>query len=314
MNLKKVAALFYLLILAFTINASEVELLSSIDKARLTTGDVAIFKITLKKKKDIILEIPDVGPKITGFRIIEFFNEKERELSDEKVELVSVYKLQADLVGTYILPAIELKYLNNKNEETSIKTNEIFVEVVSVLKEGDENSDIKDIYPLFSLPYSLTIWGYVFVSCLFLLIVGFLFYRFYKKRKQNKEIKTNIPPDQVARSHLEHLIKMQYLDKAQYKLFCYELSEIIRNYFEDSYAVALTDMTYEEIKKELVKRQEIAEEIKDQLLLILKECDVIKFTDTILSKERGSDLISLVEKIIKETSPKNQEEEEESVV
>ncbi len=129
-----------------------VEVEAAIDRAVATTGDVLTYTVAVDYDPAYTIDAPETGAEIAGFRIIDTRREEPRTMGDRTVE-ERWYKLRADLVGSYVLPAITVRYAPGEGQEGEtgeVKTSEIFVEVASVLPaEGEETAtDIRGLKEL----------------------------------------------------------------------------------------------------------------------------------------------------------------------
>ena len=82
------------------------------------------------------------------------------------------YKLRADLVGSYVLPPVELAYrlaatagepAASETPAESVQTSEIFIEVQSVLPAGGEATDIRGLKPLRQVKTPTPVWLWVLI-------------------------------------------------------------------------------------------------------------------------------------------------------
>jgi len=285
-----------LFFLSFELLAAEVKLDAKVDRALLSTGDLVIFTVTLDLPKMLSLEIPNIGDKIQGLRVVDFGIVPEKEVDGRKVSSLW-YKLQADLVGSYILPAVELRYKNSKGIEESIKSSEIFIEVESVLeKDKTAKKDIRDIKPIILSP---PLWPYyVAAIALVLLLLGAGLY-YYRKLRTMK-----ISDVAVIPAHTQALDALHQIPKQPLKLYAFTLSEIIRVYFENTFLLPVTDRTIEEIKREIVAVTLLSDILKAQFMQILEKTDLIKFTDTTMVEVECDALIQMARQFVQETMPR----------
>ena len=125
-----------------------VEVATAVDRAVATTGDLITYRITVDHDPSYEVEIPEPGSEIAGFRIVDIGDEEPREERGRRVR-ERWYQLRADLVGSYVLPAVEVafRHVDDGPEEAvrTVAASEIFVEVESVLPAGGEVTDIRDI-------------------------------------------------------------------------------------------------------------------------------------------------------------------------
>ncbi len=272
--------LIFLLFFSITAFASELKLDVKVDKALVTTGDIIMFTITMDAPKGLSVPIPNLGDKIQGFRIVDFGTTPEKSIDDRTISSMW-YKLQADLTGSYILPATQITYKNSQGIEETIKSSEIFVEVESVLdKNKGEKKDIRDIKPIILSP---PLWPYYLVGTLLLIGLIFAFIRFYKKRKNKKVEVIYIPP-----AHEVALTALKTIPRTPLKLFAFTLSEIFRNYFERRFKLPVTDKTLEEIKRDLDTVQQPSDELKKSFLNVLEKTELIKFSDMEISSKKDA--------------------------
>jgi hypothetical protein len=95
------------------------------------------------------------------------------------------------------------------------------------------------------------------------------------------------------------------------------LSVILRRYLEEIKPIKATDLTYEEIKKQLNVGEFISSELKKSLLFVLEKSDFVKFSDYKPSKEDHALLLQNCYDFIEKTKPldeKVEESDEESVL
>ena len=291
------------------LHADEVVLSAGVDRATVTTGDMLMFTITMERKTEIEAAIPEIGSKIQGFRIEDFGTETPQREGDLVVEK-RWYKLQADLSGSYILPAVKVEYVNQAKEKKEVSTSEIFVEVKSVLpKEGEEAKDIRDIKALSPSKRHLSLLSIIIISVLFLTVItlGFLW---FKTRRGTISKVEEIPCYQRALASLGELEKTEMVGKR----FHFSLSEIMRLYLEQMFSLPATDMTLEEIKKAIKKLNQLSQKQRDDFLHLLKQTDLVKFTDSELDKAQGEQLLQCGRLFVEQTMPKLVSQEEESVV
>ncbi len=306
--MKIISLTFFLGLFSAALFSAEVKLDAKVDKALVSTGDLVMFTVTLDTPKGLSLPIPNVGDKIQGFRIVDFGTTPEKLVDDRNISSLW-YKLQADLVGSYILPALEIKYKNSKGVEESIKSSEIFVEVESVLsKDKSAKKDIRDIKPIILSPAR---WPYYLAAgILVLLLAGFGVSMFKKIRKKKNDDAFIRPPHEVA------LEALQRLPRTPLKLYAFSLSEIVRIYFEKIFFLPVTDKTIEEIKRDIGSVTSLDQGLRKQFIVLLEKTDLIKFTDSTITDGDSETLVQIAQRFVKETMPKevNKENEEDNIV
>ena len=199
-------AFFNILVLLFiskALFAEGIKLNSFVDKASTTTDDEIKFTITLNHPQNIDINIPDVGPLISGLNITQFQDEKPETVKDTVLK-EKWFILKANISGTYQLPSVEI----TSNNET-FKTSPIFVEFKepnSTSKNDSTQNDIRDIKDIYLSP-SNNLWVALIIVFL-VLILGSLYY--YKFNFKKSSIPITIPAHETAFSELLKIKKIEF--------------------------------------------------------------------------------------------------------
>ncbi len=276
---------------------------SAVDRAVITPDDVVQFTITVNADPTIDIDIPEVAKKFSGLRVIDYETDLDREENGRTIKRKR-YKLKTDETGSYLLPEIELFYRTPQGEKKTIKTSPIFLEVKTPesLKAG-EAEDIRDIKPLFIIPYD---WRWVIYSVATLLLwgIGFLIWKWIRVRRSQPIPLPVIPPHEIALTRINAL-KIQW-EKREigFKVMHYELSEAVRAYLEGRYGLRATDMTLEEIRREINTVADLGSSEKPILSELLGQTDRVKFTDYMPSESQSDTLICLALSFVEVTRPR----------
>lgn len=306
-----------------SVKNESVILKAEVDKANCSIDESIIFKIILKYNKDLQhgVEIPEVGNLIQGLRIADF-GVTESKVEDNLIIKERWYKLQADIAGSYILPSVDIEYINNQNKKEKVSTSQIFIEVTSFdsntqVKDdkNKERQDIRDIKPIIILnKQNIFIFIIIAIIILILIIFGIIFY-LRKKRKKIKIVDEKSPYE-IVLSQIDYLKNTKWLEENNIKKFHFYLSELIREYIEKIFLFPATDRTTYEIERN-ISNLELSNEQKNILLEILHKTDVIKFTDIVYSNEVSLQILNKTEEFINSTKPQEEEnlsEHEDQVI
>lgn len=290
-------------------SAEPVRVRSEVDKAVASTNDIITYRITFERRLDVPhFDLPEIGKDIAGFRVVDFGVDPAR--TEEGIEIVSRwYKLQADISGSYVLPALKVSYQDKDGSRQETATSEIFVEIQGTggatdqtgKDGGKEAKDIRDIKPLIVPPMSWK-WPLIVIAllCLSGMAGGFIYW--WHRKTKNKPI---VPkkPHEVAYERLAALKKSSLLSEGQYKLFHFTLSEIIRAYVEGRFGLAATDRTTEELRVQVQNLRELARDRQNDFINILLQTDLYKFTDTVASEAVSLALVDAAENFVRQTRP-----------
>lgn len=285
-----------------------VETRSSVDRAVATTGDVITYTVKVDYDPAYRIELPEPGAEIAGFRIIDIGSEEPRDEDDRRIE-ERWYKLRADLVGSYVLPPVQVVYrpateagVEEAAAEGSVdeavaageasdpasqalaadptegpqvvQTSEIFIEVESVLGDG-EATDIRGLKPLREVVRPTPWWWFAAGGGAVALmgLLGFLLWR----RSHRAKLVPPRPAHEVAYEALERLRRTDFDDPEAMRLFHFEISEVIRTYVENRFTLNATDLTTEEIVAELDGLRDLSGDESRRLHSFLAATDRVKF-------------------------------------
>ncbi len=280
-----------------------VETRSRVDRAIATTGDVITYTVTVDHDPAYEVELPETGAEIAGFRIVDVGSEEPREEDGRRI-LERWYQLRADLVGSYVLPPVEVAYRpaaegseGLAGEEPAageaatpevtpegtpeaagwetVQTSEIFIEVQSVLPEGGEATDIRGLKPLREVKTKVPWWWFAagVGAAVLLGLAGFLLWRRFHK----PVVVPPRPAHEIAYEALERLRQTDFEDTEAMRRFHFDISEVIRAYVENRFTLNATDLTTEEIALHLGEVRGLAGDDDQRLRLFLAATDRVKF-------------------------------------
>ena len=258
-----------------------VEATGAVDRAVATTGDLITYRVTVDYESDLEVEIPDAGAEIAGFRIVDLGREEPRERKGRIID-ERWYQLRADLVGSYVLPPVEVGYRKAMadGEEPApwetLSTSEIFVEVESVLPLDGEADDIQGLKPLRKIQRPMP-WLWVVLGLVGVAILAVLIWLYLRRRARQRALVPVIPPHELAFAALESLRRTDFNDAVAVRRFYFEISEAIRAYVEGRFGLNATDLTTEEIVTSLPVLGELQADQDSILQSFLMDTDQVKF-------------------------------------
>jgi hypothetical protein len=278
-----------------------VEFKASVDKAAATVGDSIMLTLSLSSEPQIAVRLPDAGSQITGLRIVDAGEEGPKPV-DNRTMQKKWYKLQADLAGTYIIPALSISYTDAAGAQQEQKSAQLFIEVTSAPhdQKQDAGRTIRDIKPPQDIPWSP---GKPFIYGLLvalLLIAGgaLLFYYSGKKRQPPAPIK---PAHIRAFEELEQLTREQLIEKGIVREYYFRLSEIFRRYIERRFQIPAVERTTEEIMPAIARLQICDSAIKAETREILCYADLVKFARFCPDRKTSDTDYQRVVRVIEET-------------
>jgi hypothetical protein len=317
-------SLFLLESLALTSSYAEdqtakVKLKSLVDRATATTSQQVTFSIELSRDQKIEIEIPQVGARIAGLRVVDFGQDPDQKRG-EIVYSRHYYILEADISGTYILPAIKIEYRDSAGKTKYASSGEIFLEITGIASSGDQEKrdDIRDIKGLIERPIDylkIIIWT---LSLLTVLGISFAIYYFMIRRSDKGKLLPSIPPREVALAALEALRQQLPRGSIGQKEFSFSISFIVRSFIEEQFSFPATDRTTEEIGKAVNTIISLSDDERSEFYQILQGVELIKFADYSLAEAEQMNLIKRSEDLIASSAPKIEDrsiaEQEDSII
>lgn len=245
---------------------------ASVDRAVATTGDLITYTLTVDRADDVSVEIPEAGGEIAGFRILDS-GQRSSVAAGRTIER-RWYQLRADLVGSYVLPAVTVTWRRGQGTAERVQTSEIFVEVKSVLPAEGEAADIRDVKPLEKPPVS-RVWLWL-AAGVALALAALAFY-LLRRRKAGARLVPKRPAHELAFEALGRLRQTDFEDPAALRRYYFEISEVVRTYVESRFAINATDLTTEEILRRVTELAEIDPVNHERLRRFLLDTDQVKF-------------------------------------
>jgi len=263
-------------------------------------GDKIQYQITINAKSNIDIQLPDISKKLGDFEIEDSGLTKRGFFGKQRI--IQWYILANYEIGEFIIPPVVIKYkARNENQYQEAETNEVEVEIKSLLDKEQRIDDILDIKGPVSLP--LSGWIYILLLLLLLLIVGLVIWKAVNLRKKTikKEIVVIKPAHLIAHEALAALRQKDYVSLGRIKEYYEELSLIVRCYLENRFNFKAPEMTTEEFLSAAEDSDKLSNEHRKLLRGFLTHCDLVKFAKYGPSKDEMNASIESAEKLIDQT-------------
>ncbi|HLG29202.1 MAG TPA: BatD family protein [Candidatus Brocadiales bacterium] len=269
---------------------------ATVDKTEVNIGDKLRYTIKVDYASGVTVTFPDFGEHLvrhgesafgmTGFTIKDSGTGKPKNMRNSRIVQEQWYILDTYTTGSYTIPSATIKYTEPGGEEREVKTPELHIEVKSVMKEGEDASNIKDIKPPVNIPVSyrkLYLWGGIPFG---ILVCGGAASWLLLKRKRNgiSSVLIKRSPGEIAYDALDALSKSDLITKGQVKEYYFSLSNIVRHYIENRFQLMAPERTTEEFLVEMSNADSrggvttpLQDKHKQLIKSFLRHCDLVKF-------------------------------------
>ncbi len=254
-----------------------VKVVAKTDRTKATVSQTMLYTISVQYDPEVTVKLPEAGAKIAGLRITDFGENGPAEI-DDLLLYEKWFRLQADIVGTYIIPSMTVSYAEKNGDKKELKTPQIFLEVTSSLtnQEGEESTDIIDIKPLRKIKRDLKL--FIIAGCaaagILLVAAGLFFY--FKNRKKSK-LEKRRAAHVIAFEELEKLEKDGLIERGIIKDHYFRLSDIFRTYIENRFDISAVEQTTPELVPEIRKLADVDASVKSKAEEFLEYSDLVKF-------------------------------------
>ena len=262
---------------------SQVVVSASIDSVQMFIGEQAKLTIKAIQPQDYTLQFPIFSDSIaSNLELVSTLKPDTVQLENEKLQISNSYIVTAFDSALIYIPGFELK----AGEETYL-TNPISIKIVDMPVDTTQQAitDIKNVYqPPIDWMFYLTIVGSILLALLLLALVIYLVDKYLKSRK-NKDTEPEPEPidprkaHEIAYEELEVLRQKQLWQSQQFKAYYTELTEILRRYISNRYAIDAMEQTSDDIISEFRRNKELKEKKEEIKLLsdVLQVADLVKF-------------------------------------
>jgi len=291
-----------------------VEVTTTVDRAVATTGDLITWTLTIDRDADIEVELPQWGSEVDGLERVDRGTAPERRRSGRVVEERWI-QLRADLVGSYTLPEITVRYdLGTGDERTAaaVIAPEIALEVESVLPVDGAAEDIRDLKPLRRVrTWDWRWWAAGGALALLLLGLGWWWRR---RLRQPTPAVPPVPPEVLALEQLEGLQLPNPGDVGAIRRYYFAISAILREYVEGRFGLNATDLTTEEIVSRLGEVDELEGPEADLLVSFLTATDAVRYARQEPPDEEPPELLETAVGFVHRTPPRVAEEPDDDLL
>lgn len=257
----------------------EIKAKASLEKNKILIGDQVKLSISVIKPKAVLINLPDFVQKSTDtIEIIEQFKPDTSILKDGSILIEKNIIITAFDSGYYTISPIAI-LIKKDNLFDTIYTNALSLTVNTV--PLDTTNNIKDIKLPYSAPVTFRealpyILGIIAAALLILAII-YIIIKIKRKEPIFKRFKPIEPAHIIAFRDLDKLKNEKLWQHEKIKDYYTRLSDILRHYLWNRYAIRTMERTSDEILKSLKDSDFNDEKLFTTLKDIFVTSDLVKF-------------------------------------
>lgn len=303
--MKRSAALFsifFILIpaqIALAIDEDAPSLKTSINRKRILIGDRIRYKAQIYSKLDLETEFAKFKDnKIEECEIKDSGREVIKSLFGGRADYIYWLDITSYYTGKRKIPPIEIRY-REKGEGNwkSIKTEELYFTVESVLPRNVKLYDVKDIKGLI-YPFN---FFKLFLWIIFAFFIAWVLIIIFKKLRKKAAPKL---AHEVAIEALR-VAQAEYSKTGDVKDYYFKISDVVRRYIEIVFKLRAPEMTTEEFLASLGTSWKMSGAYKELLKTFMLACDLVKFAKHAPKKDEIDHVFTTAKKFIEETQKEN---------
>ncbi|MCX6170555.1 MAG: hypothetical protein NTX65_14510 [Ignavibacteriales bacterium] len=284
------------------INAQNISVSATTDTTIYKVGDFIKYQIEITHEKGIVVYLPSIKDSIKTLEFIQAFPAEKNEANNKVIERYRFIFSKYDSAQVTI-PAVTVAYTEWSSVKKNIKTNPITITVRTLPVNTQE--DIRDIKEPLKLPLNWLLIGLIVFLIFALLVAAYFVYRYYKKRnalKQSIIPEIKIPPHEAALAKLAELEQKKLWQNGFVKQFHSEVTEIVRQYFEDRFNFRALEMTSAEILA-VLSYMEDGKKIVGTSENFFSNADLVKFAKFEPMPKVNEEMMKQAYEIVNQTFP-----------
>jgi hypothetical protein len=262
---------------------AQIAVSASIDSVQMFIGEQAKLTIQALQPQDHTLQFPIFSDSITSnLELVSTLKPDTVLLENSMLQVTNTYIVTSFDSALVYHPGFEIKAGDN-----IYLTNPISIKIVDMPIDTTQQAitDIKDIYqPPIDWMFYLTIAGYTILAVLIIALIIYLLNKYLKSRNTSQSEPQPEPIDprkahEIAYDELEALRQKQLWQSQQFKTYYTELTEILRRYISNRYAIDAMEQTSDDILSEFRRNKELKDKKAEIKLLndVLQLADLVKF-------------------------------------
>jgi hypothetical protein len=205
--------------------------------------------------------------------------------------------------GRWVFPSVPVEFSIAGQSPETVMSDSFFVNVS--YSPADSTNQLRDIKPIIKVSVFDFLWVYVAGGILGLLLIIFLLYRYFKKKKQTGLGASNshLSAFDEAMVELKNLSQFNLQDAAEIKLYHIKLAGVFKNYIGRKQGKNLFNKTAGDLLTNMKEVNLPAENISE-LATALRCTDAVKFAKYLPLPDQSEDALQKIKETINLTEHK----------
>lgn len=259
--------------------AQTITVTAGIDSTQIWIGQQAKLSFELTQQPNQIVQSPFFSDVIIkGLELVEPMKTDTTTSPDGLLVIKQSYTVTAFEDTLFLIPPFPFVIMDDTVWSKPISLKVIQPFVIDTTKS--QIADIKDVFkPKFSLMYFLKKLSPWFIGALLFGIILFLMMKYLRRKPAllSQQAENKIPPYEMAVIKLEKIKKEKLWQQNRHKEYHSEITDVLREYIEDSLHVPAMEMTSDEILTQLNYLRLEDKITYSALHQILQLADLVKF-------------------------------------
>ena len=295
---------FLLLLISFnTLRAQNITVSATTDTSIYKVGDFIKYQIEITHVKGVTTYLPSVKDSVKTLEYIQTLPSEKNEVNNKVIERYKFIFSKYDS-SQVTIPSITLEYVDlGSSTRRTIQTNPITITVRTIPVNVQE--DIRDVKEPMKLPLNWLLIGFIVFGIFALLVAAYFIYQYYKKKnvlKENIIPEVKIPPYEIALAKLLELEQKKLWQNGLVKEYHSEVTEIVRQYFENRFNFRALELTSAEILAVLGYMEE-GKRIVETSENFFSNADLVKFAKFEPMPKVNEEMMKQAYEIVNQTIP-----------
>jgi hypothetical protein len=274
-----------------------------LDHDKITIAQTLELELVAEIQPGYKVTMPKLDAAIKDLGLADWSSPGDRLGNDNRIIKAYRYRLEPVVSGKYQIPALTFQFqdANDPNKAYTLDTEPIDVEVTSLLGEDRDKLTLADIEGVVDPPRPRSsAWLWV-AGAAVLAGLGVGAWAFFGRSTARQILRVFKPAHELAYARLRALIEARLVETGRVKEFYQAISDILRHYIEDRFALRAPEQTTDEFLKAMAQTKDLSSTDKASLGEFLQHCDLVKFATHQPSPEQIQRTFDLVKGFIEKT-------------